>query len=181
MFQLKPIPWAVRLALLGASLGASVPALAQDQDQQDAAGADLGAVVVTGSRIARPNVESMTPVLAIGQEMFDALGYENIADLATALPQFSPAFGVSRTQSTFSGASVSGNNAANLRNLGSLRSVVLINGRRAPSGNPTSTAVDFNLIPTANIERIEVLTGGAAVGLLAASDGERPERGRPVQ
>ena len=161
MFQLKPIPWGVKLALLSASLGAGVPALAQDQDQQEA-GADLGAVVVTGSRIARPNVESMTPVLAIGQEMFDAMGYENIADLATALPQFSPAFGVSRTQSTFSGAAVSGNNAANLRNLGSLRSVVLINGRRAPSGNPTSTAVDFNLIPTANIERIEVLTGGAA-------------------
>jgi len=134
--------------------------MAQDQDQQDTT--DIGTVVVTGSRIARPNLESTTPVLAIGQEAFEALGLENIADLASALPQFSPAFGASRTQSTFSGAATSGLNTANLRNLGSLRSVVLINGRRAPSGSPTSTSVDFNMIPTANIERIEVLTGGAA-------------------
>ncbi|MGH8237188.1 MAG: TonB-dependent receptor plug domain-containing protein, partial [Steroidobacteraceae bacterium] len=127
-----------------------------------AADDEIAEVVVTGSRIARPNLESVTPVLAIGQQDFAALGLENFADIAAALPQFSPAFGASRTQSTFSGAAAAGLNQVNLRNLGPLRTVVLINGRRVPGGTSTSTAVDFNTIPTANIERIEVLTGGAA-------------------
>src|SRR5690606_20068963 len=64
--------------------------------------------------------------------------------------------------STFSGVAASGLNQANLRNLGAVRSVVLINGRRVPGGTSTNTAVDFNTIPTANIERIETLTGGAS-------------------
>ncbi|HSD74052.1 MAG TPA: TonB-dependent receptor [Steroidobacteraceae bacterium] len=156
MFNQQSIPRGVALALLGAALGSALPALAQDSTS------DIGTVVVTGSRITRTNLESTTPVLSIGRQEFDALGYENIADLATALPQFSPAFGASRTQSTFSGSATSGLNQANLRNLGALRSVTLINGRRVPAGSPQFTSVDFNLIPTANIERIEVLTGGAA-------------------
>jgi outer membrane receptor protein involved in Fe transport len=156
MFRQKPIPRGVALALLGGALSSALPVLAQDD------AADIGTVVVTGSRITRSNLESTTPVLSIGRAEFDALGYENIADLAAALPQFSPAFGASRTQSTFSGAATSGLNQANLRNLGALRSVTLINGRRVPAGSPQFTSVDFNLIPSANIERIEVLTGGAA-------------------
>ncbi|MGN6828617.1 TonB-dependent receptor domain-containing protein [Paucibacter sp. M5-1] len=119
-------------------------------------------VVVTGSRIVRPNLTSSTPVLAISAETMSNLGMENFADMATQLPQFSPAFGSSRTQSTFSGVESSGLNNANLRNLGANRSLVLINGRRVPGGTSTDTAVDFNSIPTANIERIEVITGGAS-------------------
>ncbi len=156
MFAQKSIPRAVALALLGSALSSALPAFAQDDTT------DIGTVVVTGSRITRSNLESVTPVLSIGRAEFDALGYENIADLASALPQFSPAFGASRTQSTFSGSATSGLNQANLRNLGPLRSVTLINGRRVPAGSPQFTSVDFNLIPSANIERIEVLTGGAA-------------------
>lgn len=119
-------------------------------------------VVVTGSRIVRPNLTSSTPVLAISSETMTNLGMENFADMATQLPQFSPAFGSSRTQSTFSGVESSGLNNANLRNLGASRSLVLINGRRVPGGTSTDTAVDFNSIPTANIDRIEVITGGAS-------------------
>lgn len=134
---------------------AATPAQAADEEA-------IAEVVVTGSRIARPNLEGVTPVLAIGQQDFEALGFENFADVAAALPQFSPAFGASRTQSTFSGAATSGLNQVNLRNLGAIRTVVLLNGRRLPGGNTTTTSVDFNTIPTANIERVEVLTGGAA-------------------
>nr|QQZ52039.1 TonB-dependent receptor plug domain-containing protein [Phenylobacterium glaciei] len=60
------------------------------------------------------------------------------------------------------GAASSGLNLTNLRNLGSNRSVTLINGRRAPAGNIVGSGVDFNTIPSANISRVEVLTGGAA-------------------
>jgi iron complex outermembrane receptor protein len=147
---------AVRAVLIScASAAAVTPALAADEDQ-------IAEVVVTGSRIARPNLESTTPVLAIGQQDFAALGMENFADVAASLPQFSPAFGLSRTQSTFAGAASSGLNQVNLRNLTGLRTVVLLNGRRLPGGTTLTTAADFNTIPTANIERIEVLTGGAA-------------------
>jgi outer membrane receptor protein involved in Fe transport len=148
---------AIRAVLMSCAVSAAavLPAQAADEDQ-------IAEVVVTGSRIARPNLESVTPVLAIGQQEMATLGMENFADMAASLPQFSPAFGASRTQSTFSGAAASGLNQVNLRNLAALRTVVLLNGRRLPGGTSTSTAVDFNTIPTANIERIEVLTGGAA-------------------
>jgi len=148
---------AIRAVLISAAASAAavLPAQAAEEEQ-------IAEVVVTGSRIARPNLESVTPVLAIGQQDFAALGMENFADVAASLPQFSPAFGVSRTQSTFAGAANSGLNQVNLRNLTALRTVVLLNGRRLPGGTTTTTAADFNTIPTANVERIEVLTGGAA-------------------
>ncbi len=119
-------------------------------------------VQITGSRILRSDLQGTTPVVSIGLETMSNLGVENFADMATQLPQFAPSFGASRTQSTFSGVATSGLNLANLRNLGSVRSLVLINGRRAAGGTSTSTSVDFNNIPTANIERIEIITGGAS-------------------
>jgi iron complex outermembrane recepter protein len=153
----KILPRSIRAVLIGCAASAAtvLPAQAAEEEQ-------IAEVVVTGSRIARPNLEGTTPVLAIGQQDFAALGMENFADVAASLPQFSPAFGVSRTQSTFAGAANSGLNQVNLRNLAGLRTVVLLNGRRLPGGTSISTAVDFNTIPTANVERIEVLTGGAA-------------------
>jgi outer membrane receptor protein involved in Fe transport len=134
----------------------SIPAYAQDQNEAPQT------VVVTGSRIARPELESTTPILALSEQDMDSRGLVNVADISAQLPQFAPSFGSSRTQSTFSGAASSGLNQFNLRNLGSQRTLTLINGRRAPGGRTTSTGVDFNLIPTANLERIELLTGGAS-------------------
>lgn len=140
------------LSALGAVLAVPAPAWAQDPQ----------VVQITGSRILRSDLQGSTPVVSVGLETFGNLGLENFADLATQLPQFAPSFGSSRTQSTFSGVGASGLNLANLRNLGSVRSLVLINGRRAAGGSSTSTGVDFNNIPTSNIERIEIITGGAS-------------------
>jgi iron complex outermembrane receptor protein len=119
-------------------------------------------VEITGTRIFRADLYGTTPIYSVDLTTFSTLGMENFADLATQLPQFAPSFGASRTQSTFSGVATSGLNLANLRNLGSVRSLVLINGRRAAGGTSTSTSVDFNNLPTANIERIEIITGGAS-------------------
>ncbi len=159
-----PIGVAVRRALvLSVATTATLLAMPQSAFAQDQAKADeLEEVVVTGSRISRPEVEASVPTVVLGQDAFEAGGIENFADLATQLPSFAPSFGSSRTQSAFSGSVASGLNEANLRNLGSDRTLTLINGRRAPSGTPNSMAVDFNTIPTANIERVEVITGGAA-------------------
>ena len=150
MFKLRKVSLAA-LAVVG---GLSAPMTVQAQDGQR--------VEITGSRLQRTNLVSPTPVLTLDAGSLGNLGLENIADLATQLPSFAPSFGSSRTQSTFSGVETSGLNAANLRNLGNTRSLVLINGRRVPGGTSTSTLVDFNSIPTANIERIEVITGGAS-------------------
>lgn len=139
---------------LGSALAQTPPATEKTEK--------LETVVVTGSRIVRPNLVSATPVVSITAESLANVGMENFADIATQLPQFAPSFGASRTQSTFSGVAASGLNSANLRNLGNNRSLVLINGRRVPGGTSDSMVVDFNSIPTANIERIETITGGAS-------------------
>lgn len=123
---------------------------------------ELQTVTVTGSRIARPELEATAPMLNLSSADLAVQGYENLADIATQLPQFAPAFGLSRTQSTFAGANDSGLNQINLRNLGTVRTIVLINGRRVPGANSVTTGADMNILPTANIERVEVLTGGAA-------------------
>lgn len=141
-------------AALTGTFAVAAPAVAQDSGDET--------IVVTGSRIARPGLVSTTPVAVLGEERLEQQGYDNIADVLVTLPQFAPSFGASRTQSTFSGATSSGLNVTNLRNLGSFRSLTLINGRRAPSGVITSSGVDLNTIPSANIERIEVITGGAS-------------------
>lgn len=164
MFVQSTLRRAVRLALYAGGAAAALvagTATAQDQDQAESA-EDVETVIVTGSRIQRPELEATVPMVTLGQEDFAAQGFENFADLAVSLPQFAPSFGSSRSQSTFSGAASSGLNTVNLRNLGDVRTVVLVNGRRVPGGTSTSTRVDFNTLPTANIERIELLTGGAS-------------------
>lgn len=152
MFRKTRISTAALAALGGLSTLLSAPALAQGTQT----------VEVTGSRLSRVNVDSPTPTLVLDSSSFSNLGIENFADLAQQLPQFAPAFGSSRTQSTFSGVASSGLNLANLRNLGGFRTLVLINGRRVPGGSSTSSSVDFNTIPTANVDRIEIITGGAS-------------------
>jgi outer membrane receptor protein involved in Fe transport len=156
--------------LLGSALSALVlSSTAVAQDVQTTPGSDANeiaaaedTIVVTGSRIARPNLDNTTPTVVLGEAALEAQGFENFADIATTMPQFAPSFGNSRTASSFSGSAASGLNLANLRNLSGLRTVVLLNGRRVPGGTSISTAVDFNTLPTANIERIEVITGGAS-------------------
>ncbi len=149
-----------RIALLAglASGAVAIPAFAEEAPPPTS----VENIVVTGSRIARDAADESIPVLFLGQEALTNQGFTNIADLTQTLPQFAPAFGESRTQSTFSGVASSGLNRANLRNAGSVRTVTLMNGRRLPGGSSISPAVDFNTMPTANIERIEIMTGGAS-------------------
>lgn len=158
------------VAVFALASGLVVPSFAQDisppmaGDEAAAADGETPAeeIIVTGSRIARPNLENSTPTLVIGDDLLNQQGYENIADIVTSMPQFAPSFGTGRTSSSFSGSAASGLNLTNLRNLAPIRSVVLINGRRVPGGTPLLPVVDFNTLPTANIERIEVITGGAS-------------------
>src|ERR1700726_1156566 len=63
----------------------------------------LDTVTITGSRIARPELEAPAPILAITADQMHSQGLTNFAEIAAQTPQFSASFGTSRTQSTFSG------------------------------------------------------------------------------
>jgi len=151
---------AVRLALLmgGASalLGNSV-AFGQEQETEKK---PIEEVVVTGSRIVSPNLDSPSPVQTVSSEDIQSSGILNLQDLLLKNPTFGTPT-LSRTNSNFltSGAGVS---TVDLRNLGTERTLVLVDGRRFVSGNPGSQAVDMNTIPAQFIERVDVLTGGAS-------------------
>jgi outer membrane receptor protein involved in Fe transport len=152
-----------RLLIAGSAISfvvfAAQPALAQGVANGDVSVESAEAIVVTGSRIARPEVDSIVPVAVVGVEEIQQDAVLNVQDLLQELPQFG--VGTSRTNSNFS---TSGNGAAtlNLRSLGSNRTLVLVNGRRHIAGFAGSSSVDVNNIPTEFVQRIEVVTGGAS-------------------
>jgi len=147
----RKIERAVRVALIAASTGAVayVPAVsAQDQE--------LEQIIVTGSRIPQANLEGTSPVSVIGAQDVQFEGTVQVEDLINNLPQ---AF-ADQGGNISNGAT--GTATVNLRNLGTDRTLVLVNGRRMPAGSPQDVATDLNAIPASLIERVEVLTGGAS-------------------
>jgi iron complex outermembrane recepter protein len=138
---------AVHFALL-TSAAAAGSAHAADQTIQE--------VVVTGSRIAQPNLETTSPVTQVTAEDVITQGVTKIEDLVAKLPQ---AF-AAQNATVANGAT--GTATVNLRGLGSQRTLVLVDGRRMPYGGVSNSAADLNQIPTALVERVEVLTGGAS-------------------
>ncbi len=122
--------------------------LASDQD-----------VIVTGSRIMANGFQAPTPVTVVSTEQLQRTAPGTIAEGLNQLPQFAG----SRSNTTPGGLgnTPSTGNYLNLRNLGSLRTLVLLDGQRLP---PTSYEgiTDSNIIPQALIQRVEVVTGGAS-------------------
>lgn len=120
---------------------------------------DQGSIVVTGSRIRRPNLESQVPVTSIGGEEFFQQGQNNIGDTLNELPQLRSTFG-QQNAGRFLGTT--GLNLLDLRGLGTNRTLVLVNGRRHVAADILSNAVspDVNTIPNDLIERVDVVTGG---------------------
>ncbi len=116
-------------------------------------------VVVTGSRIARPNLESPVPVTTISSEELFQTGTTSVGDLLNDLPALRSTFSQSNS-SRFLGTT--GLNLLDLRGLGTQRTLVLVNGRRHVGADILSNAVspDVNTFPTDLIERIDVVTGG---------------------
>lgn len=141
-------------AVLGFAL-ASVAAYAQEAPAADTA-EDASTIVVTGSRLASPNLESASPVTVVSAEEIAITGTTRVEDLVNSLPQVFAGQG-----SNYSNGA-SGAATLNLRGLGSERNLVLVNGRRLVPGDPGSSAADINVIPGAMVKRIDVLTGGAS-------------------
>ena len=157
---------AIRFTLLcsaaaAATLAASA-AFAQQPDANEPPTDEppMQEVVVTGSRIISPNLDSPSPVQTITSQDLQGTGIVNVQEILLKNPTMGTPL-LSRTNSAFltSGAGVA---TVDLRNLGVERTLTLIDGRRFVSGVPGSAAVDYNTIPTQFIDRIDVLTGGAS-------------------
>jgi iron complex outermembrane recepter protein len=137
------------------ALMAAAPAYAQTE-AADASTAEAETIVVTGSRIARPQLEGSSPVTVINNAEIKLTGTTRVEDLVNNLPQaFAQQGGTVSNGAT-------GTATVNLRNLGSQRTLVLMNGRRLPPGDPLLPVADLNAIPAALVERVDVLTGGAS-------------------
>lgn len=148
--------------IVGGALAAAMPALAQTAPttQNPADATTVDEIVVTGSRIARPNQDSPVPVSVITAQHIEATGQMNTGDILRTLPEagvstFTP------TSTTFATAN-NGVTTVDLRNLGENRTLVLVNGRRHVAGVVGSQIVDFNTIPTDFIDRVDVVTGAAS-------------------
>ncbi|MFT5482721.1 MAG: iron complex outermembrane receptor protein [Halieaceae bacterium] len=140
------------------ALGASTAALALPftgsafaQPEQ----AELEEVVITGSRIRRADLESVSPYVVVTGEEFKLSGNLNVEQKLNEMPLTLPSFGPSSNNPGDGTARV------DLRGLGSARTLVLVNGRRYIPATQTGV-VDLNSIPGSLIKQVDILTGGAS-------------------
>lgn len=117
---------------------------------------DNGSIVVTGTRIARPDLQATSPITSVTAEQFDLTGTVTVETLLNDLPQFVP--GNTRVSNNQGGEDFS---TLDLRGLGAGRTLILVDGERVPASS-TSGVVDIGTIPAGLIERVEVVTGGAS-------------------
>jgi outer membrane receptor protein involved in Fe transport len=120
------------------------------------AAATVQEVVVTGSRIPHPGLTSVSPLTTVGAQDIKLQGVQNIEDMVNSLPQAMASFGAMQSNGA------SGTATVNLRGLGDTRTLVLIDGKRVQASDTSDPVVDLNFIPSALVDRVDVVTGGAS-------------------
>jgi outer membrane receptor protein involved in Fe transport len=139
--------FAVALALaLPATLSAQQPPAAND---------NVDEIIITGSRIARPEETAMSPFAVIGEEQISLSNPTNIENFLRTSPQFAQALGSNTNNGNEGSATI------DLRNLGEERTLVLVNGKRFIPYDYQGF-VDLSMIPVSLIDRVEIITGGAS-------------------
>jgi iron complex outermembrane recepter protein len=171
----SPSRYPVRQALAAAPclLALSIAANAQEKPKPVANSEELQEVVVTGSRIARPDLDRLEPTTIVSAATFDDRGYLDVGQALSELPAFSVSpSSAAQTQAGFGIAQ----SFVDLYGLGSQRTLVLVNGRRFVSSSTASLngaginnpvggpgqQVDLNTIPTKLIDRVETISVGGA-------------------
>lgn len=153
----NPIAKAVKFALLATATVSAVSTFSTFAAEEEES-ADEKKIVITGSRIKRSDAEGRLPVSVITREDIDASGQISISEVLRNTTFNS--FGSFRTVSGSSGQSQAN---ISLRGLGSNRSLILIDGRRAIASPVLGGGnVDLNSIPAALVERVEILQDGAS-------------------
>ena len=110
-----------------------------------------GEIVVTGTRIVRPNITAAAPITSVTAADIRAQAPVNIEEVLNRLPQVAP-----DSQQNYQDSD--GRQRIKLRSLGFERTLVLVDGKRLGTQN----GQDTNIIPVALVERVDVLTGGAS-------------------
>lgn len=131
----------------------SASALAQEADQEETAGVEV--ISITGSRVRAPGVESTSPIFSLGADDIGYLQQPEFERIIRSLPSTIPADNGNVNNGTAGAATI------DLRGLGAQRTLVLLNSRRMVPFN-FNGQVDTSNIPTALIDRVDVVTGGAS-------------------
>jgi outer membrane receptor protein involved in Fe transport len=169
---MKKTAFLVAGTAISLSFFASVPAFAQsttdaasdekapaqqDEPTEDEANPSSAPILVTGSRISRPNLSASVPITSIDAEDLLGTGELSLGDMLNRLPALRSTF----TQANSTAAiGTSGLNLLDLRGLGTNRTLVLVNGRRGVSATPGTYRIDTNTIPTELLQRVDLVTGG---------------------
>ena len=133
-------------------------AAAQEDDEDEAEEEGSGQpILVTGSRIARPTLQSAVPLTSVTVEDLTGTGEVSLGDALNDLPSLRSTFS-SGNSSRFIGTA--GLSLLDLRGLGTDRTLVLVNGRRHVTSTPGDNGFDVNTIPTDLVDRIDIVTGG---------------------
>jgi len=138
-------------------------ATAADPGQADAG--DGGEIVVTGSRIVRPDYASPNPITSFDSARLQQSGQTNVTEFLRRVPALTNSIDSTRSAGNAQNEATIGQaglNLLDLRGLGTNRTLVLVNGRRHVASQTDTAAVDINAIPTDLIERVDVLTGAAS-------------------
>jgi len=117
---------------------------------------ELDEVVVTGSRLLRPDLSAPSPTTVIAEDVVQLSGDVTVERVLYELPQLSAG-----NNSSVNSAGGSGVLTANLRGLGPTRTLTLVNGRRFIPANGAGS-VDLATIPSALVKRVDIITGGAS-------------------
>ena len=165
-----------RLLIAGSALSfalfAAMPSFAQSAPANEPAKADeevateseealeegtTQPILVTGSRIARPTLQSAVPLTSVTIEDLTGTGELSLGDALNDLPSLRSTFS-SGNSSRFIGTA--GLSLLDLRGLGTDRTLVLVNGRRHVTSTPGDNGFDVNTIPTDLVQRVDIVTGG---------------------
>jgi len=156
-FRVKALSAGVAVALL--SMGASTNIHAQEDPEAD----KLEELIVTGSRISRPEFTQTAPVVSVTQEELRRFATPDLGQILSELPAIGATGTLTgNTAAAGGGNEVAGVSSVDLRRLGLNRTLVLVDGRRHVAAVAGSAQVDLSTIPSALVKRVDVVTGGAS-------------------
>ncbi len=153
--------WCLLLGLI-----AGIPFQVSAQDKKDKSGDEftLEEIVVTGSRIAKNNNESTSPIVTVDEKFLDSMATSSLQTQLNKLPQFTATGDVPQVEGQDiqpTATSTPGQSTIALRGIGANRTLTLINGRRGTPSNALGV-IDINTIPSAAIAYIDTISGGAS-------------------
>jgi iron complex outermembrane recepter protein len=160
MQKTSKVSGAVRLALTFGAMSAGLLATANLHAQEnEKSESTVERIEVTGSRILREGAIAPSPVTVISGEELVNTGAMNIGEVLNKLPALATTYSLANSGRFIGTAGIS---LLDLRGMGTDRTLVLVDGKRHVASSPGTSSVDTNTIPSAWIDRVEIITGGAS-------------------